>query len=133
VGITLSVPIFSGFRTHYQVRAAAAQIEGRVADRDRVAHQIALDVWRAYQSLLTNSLALRSADELVQAASQSEKMILGRYKAGVGNILDTLNAQSALANAQQQRVAALYSFLISRFALAQAIGELDLTQLERLQ
>jgi outer membrane protein len=129
LGITLSVPLFSGFKTTYQARAAEAQIEGRVAERDRLANQIALDVWKAYQGLLTNSQALRSADDLVLAATQSEKMILGRYKAGVGNILDTLSAQSALANARQQRVAALYNFLISRFALAQAIGQLDLTQI----
>ena len=130
LGITLSVPLFSGFKTTYQVRAAEAQVEGRVADRDRLANQIALDVWKAYQGLLTNSQALRSADDLVVAATQSEKMILGRYKAGVGNILDTLSAQSALATAHQQRVSALYNFLISRFALAQAIGQLDLTQID---
>lgn len=129
IGITLSVPLFSGFKTTYQARAAQAQLEGKVADRDRLANQIALDVWKAYQGMLTNSQALRSADDLVVAAEQSEKMILGRYKAGVGNILDTLTAQSALANARQQRVAALYNFLISRFALAQAIGQLDLTQI----
>jgi outer membrane protein len=129
IGITLSVPLFSGFKTTYQVRAEEAKVEGRVAERDRLANQIALDVWKAYQGLLTNSQALRSADDLVLAATQSEKMILGRYKAGVGNILDTLSAQSALANARQQRVAALYNFLISRFALAQAIGQLDLTQI----
>jgi TolC family type I secretion outer membrane protein len=129
IGVTLNVPLFSGFKTHYQARAAQAQVDGKIAERDRLANQIALDVWKAYQSLLTNSQALRSADDLVNAATESEKMILGRYKAGVGNILDTLSAQSALANARQQRVAALYNFLGSRFSLAQAIGELDLTRI----
>ncbi len=129
IGITLSVPLFSGFKTTYQARAAKAQIDSKLAERDRLANQIALDVWKAYQGLLTNSQALRSADDLVNAATQSEKMILGRYKAGVGNILDTLSAQSALANARQQRVAALYNFLLSRFVLAQAIGQLDLTRI----
>jgi len=130
LGVTLNVPLFSGFKTNYQTRAAEAQIDSKVAERDRLSNQIALDVWKAYQSLLTNSQALRSADDLLLAATQSEKMILGRYKAGVGNILDTLSAQSALANARQQRVAALYNFLASRFALAQSIGQLDLTRLD---
>ena len=127
MGVTLSVPLFSGYKTTYQSRAAEAQLEGRVAERDRLANQVALDVWKAYQGMLSNSQALRSADDLVAAAEQSEKMVLGRYKAGIGNILDTLTAQSALANAHQQRVSALYNFLTSRFALAQAIGQLDLT------
>lgn len=129
IGVTLNVPLFSGFKTTYQSRAAEAQIDLKVAERDRLTNQIALDVWKAYQGLLSNSQALRSADDLVIAAEQSEKMVLGRYKAGIGNILDTLNAQSVLANARQQRVAALYNFLLSRFALAQAIGKLDMTQL----
>ena len=130
IGITLSVPLFSGYRTTYQSRAAEAQVQGRVAERDRLANQIALDVWKAYQGMLSNSQALRSADDLVAAAEQSAKMVLGRYKAGIGNILDTLTAQSILANAHQQRVSALYSFLLGRFALAQAIGQLDLTLTE---
>lgn len=130
MGVTLSVPLFSGFKTNYQVRIAEAQLEGKVAERDRLSNQVALDVWKAYQGLLSNSQALRYADDLVAAAELSEKMILGRYKAGVGKILDTLTAQSTLANAHQQRVSALYNFLFSRFALAQAIGQLDLTQLE---
>ena len=130
IGINLSVPLFTGFRITYQTRAAEARLQGRVAERDMLANQIALDVWKGYQGMLSNSQALRAADDLVAAAEQSAKMVLGRYKAGIGNILDTLTAQSALANAHQQRVNALYNFLFSRFALAQAIGQLDLTQLE---
>lgn len=129
VGVSVSVPWFSGFRDTYQKRAARAQLEGRVAERDRVANQIALDVWTAYQSLLTNSQALRSADDLLASATQSEKMASGRYQAGLGSILDVLVAQSALASAQQQRVAALYGFQTSRFALTQSIGALDMTQI----
>lgn len=132
IGITLNVPLFTGFRNTYQNRVAEQQLEGKVASRDLLANQVALDVWRAYQALLTNSQALRTADDLVASATASEVMTLGRYKAGVSglSIVDVLNAQSALASARQQRVAALYNFLVSRMTLAQAIGVLDLTQLD---
>jgi len=132
IGVTLNVPLFTGFLNTYQSRVAEQQLEGKVASRDLLANQVALDVWKAYQALLTNSQALRSADDLVASAIASEEMTLGRYKAGITglSILDVLNAQSALASARQQRVAALYNFLASRMALAQAIGVLDLTQLD---
>jgi outer membrane protein TolC len=130
LNLTISVPLFTGFRNTYQNRVAELQVENQVAARDLLANKIALDVWKAYQSLLTNSQALRSANDLVTSAEQSEQMTLGRYKAGVGNILDVLTAQSTLASARQQQVTALYNFLASRLALAQAIGELDLTQIE---
>jgi TolC family type I secretion outer membrane protein len=129
VGVQVSVPWFSGFKDTYRNRAAQAQLESTTAERDRVANRIALEVWKAYQALLTNSHALRAAEDLVASADQSEKMALGRYKAGIGSILDTLTAQSTLASANQQRVAALYNFMASKFALAQAIGQLDLTML----
>lgn len=127
IGISVSVPWFSGFRDTYQNRVARAQVEGKVAERDRVANQVALDVWNAYQTLLTNSQALRAANDLLASATQSEKVALGRYQAGLGSILDVLSAQSALASARQQQVGALYTFQASRFALAQSMGQLDLT------
>lgn len=128
LGISLSVPLFTGFRDTYQLRTAQAQLEGRQADREQVMNQIALDVWKAYQSLRTNSQSLRAADDLLASAELSEKMASGRYRAGLGSILDVLNAQSALASASQQRVAALYNYQASKFALVQAIGQLDLSK-----
>lgn len=132
IGVTLSVPLFTGTRNTYQNRAAEMQVEGKVAARDLLANQIALDVWKAYQTLLTNSQSFLAASDLVASAEQSERMTLGRYKAGVANmsILDVLNAQSTLASARQQRVTALYNFQASRLVLAQAIGQLDLTRLD---
>jgi outer membrane protein TolC len=131
IGVTLNVPLFTGMRNTYQNRAAELQVEGKVAARDLLANQIALDVWKAYQTLLTNSQSLMAASDLVLSAEQSERMTLGRYKAGVANmsILDVLNAQSTLASARQQRVAALYNFQASRLALAQSIGQLEVTRL----
>jgi TolC family type I secretion outer membrane protein len=131
IGVTLNVPLFTGTRNTYQNRAAELQVENKVAARDLLANQIALDVWKAYQTLLTNSQSLLAASDLVASAELSERMTLGRYKAGVANmsILDVLNAQSILASARQQRVAALYNFQASRLALVQAIGQLDLTRL----
>ncbi len=132
IGVTLTIPLFTGTRNTYQNRAAEFQLEGQVAARDLLANQIALDVWKTYQALLTNSQSLVAANDLVASAEQSERMTLGRYKAGVANmsIVDVLNAQSTLASARQQRVSALYNFQSSRLALAQAIGLLDLTRLE---
>jgi len=134
IGVSVNFPLFTGFRNGYLIRSSEEQLAGKAAARDLLANQVALDVWRAYQNLLTNSQAVRTADDLVASATASAQMTLGRYKAGVSglSIVDVLNAQSALASARQQRVAALYNFLASRMALAQAIGTLDLTRLDEL-
>ena len=130
IGLTLNVPLFSGFDTTYRVRSAAAQADVRAAQRDRIKNQIALDVWRAYQSLTTATQSLKTAADLVASAEQSERVALGRYKAGVGTVLDLLVAQSALASARLQRIQAQLDWNVYRATLAQSMGALDYTLLQ---
>jgi len=119
------VPIFSGFSTTYNVRAAEARTDVQAARVDNVRLQVALDVWEAYQSLTTATQTIRTSADLLASAEHSERVALGRYKAGIGNILDVLNAQSALANARLQRIQAMLDWQVSRATLARAVGALD--------
>ena len=130
IGIAVNIPIFTGFSTTYRVRAAEAQADAKTAQRDRIALQVALDVWRAYNALLTENQAVRAAMDLLASATASEKVAQGRYRAGVGGILDLLNAQSALAGARQQHIQELYNWRLARVSLAQAMGRLDFAALE---
>jgi TolC family type I secretion outer membrane protein len=132
-GVSVSIPIFTGYNRTYQVKAAEAKLEGQVAARDTVNLQVALDVWQAYQAVVTNTQAVRSSADLVAAATESERLALGRYKAGAGTILDVLNAQSALAAARLQNIQALYNWHIAKAALAQALGQLDFGALSALR
>lgn len=130
IGLTLNVPIFAGFDTTYRVRSAAAQADVRAAQRDRIKNQIALDVWKSYQSLTTATQSLKTSADLVASAEQSERVALGRYKAGVGTVLDLLVAQSALASARLQRIQAQLDWNVYRATLAQSMGALDYTLLQ---
>jgi outer membrane protein len=130
IGVTFSMPLFSGFNTAYRVRGAEAQREAKVAQRDQLAKQVSLDVWRSYFALTTSIESVRASADLVASASASERVATGRYKAGVGGILDLLNAQSALASARQQNIQALYNWRIAMAALAQAMGQLGFDQID---
>lgn len=131
VGLKLNIPIFTGFDTTYRVRNAQAAAEVQAAQRERLRNQVALDVWKAYQSLSTATQSLQTAADLVASAEQSERVALGRYRAGVGTVLDLLSAQSALANARLQRIQAELDWNVYRATLAQAMGALDYTLLEQ--
>lgn len=125
IGINVNIPIFDAYNRLYRVKAAAAQIETKKAQYQRLYNQVSLDVWKAYQDLITATQSIETTTELVTSALRSEEVNLGRYKAGLGTILDVLNAQSALANAKQQRIQAIATWNITRATLAQAIGQLD--------
>ncbi len=133
LGVTVSIPLFTGFNRTYQVQSAQARLENQIAARNTVSLQIALDVWQAYQNLATGTQSVRSSADLVASATESERVALGRYKAGAGTIIDLLNAQSALASARLQNIQALYNWYIAKATLAQSLGQLDLTELGALQ
>ncbi|MGB7815647.1 MAG: TolC family protein [Methylotenera sp.] len=132
LGVTVSIPIFSGYGPSYKIRSAEANAEVRAAQRDQLRLQISLDVWRAYQSLRTANESMRAAAVLVSSAEESSRVALGRYKAGVGNILDSINAQSALASARQQQIQANLNWNIARATLAQSMGGLDNAMIQSL-
>ncbi|MDO8960781.1 MAG: TolC family protein, partial [Methylophilus sp.] len=94
--------------------------------------QISLDVWSAYQNLRTAIESVTASQVLVQSAEESYRLNLGRYKAGLSNIIDTLNAQTALASAQQQQIQASLNANIARATLAQAMGALDSAMIQSL-
>ncbi len=132
IGINLSVPIFSGYAPTYRVRAAEAQVEVKNNQFEQLRLQVALDVWTAYQNLTTATQLLRTTFDLLNSAEQSNRVALGRYKAGVGSILDVLTAQSALASARQQRIQSAFNWNISRATLAQTLGGLDANLIQTL-
>lgn len=132
LGITVAIPIFSGYAPTYRIRAAEATADLRAAQRDRLRLQISLDVWSAYQNLRTALESVTATDTLVKSAEESYRVALGRYKAGVGNIIDTLNAQSALASARQQKIQAALNSNIARATLAQSMGALDNAMIQSL-
>jgi outer membrane protein len=132
LGLTVSIPLFAGYAPTYRIRAAEATADLRAAQRDRLRMQISLDVWTAYQNLRTALESVTATEVLVSSAEQSYRVALGRYKAGVGNIIDTLNAQSALASARQQKIQAALNSNIARATLAQAVGALDNAMIQSL-
>lgn len=125
VGVSVNFPLFTGFNNTYRIRAAETQVEARLAQSEKLSQQIALDVWKAYQGVVTGTQAVKSSLTLLSGATQSERVARGRYQAGVGNILDLLLAQASLANARMQNIQAIYNWHIAKAVLAQSMGMLD--------
>ena len=132
IGIFLSIPLFEGYKPTYLIRSAEATAELNASKRDQLKLQVSLDVWTAYQNLKTANESIIASNVLVSSAEESSRVALGRYKEGVGNIIDTLNAQSALANAKQQKIQSVLNWNIARTTLAQSIGVLDNAMIQKL-
>jgi outer membrane protein TolC len=123
--LSISIPIFTGYFNTYRIQQARDQVREQAATRDRLADDVALEVWRAYQDLRTEGQSLTTANDLVASAQESYNVALARYRAGVGTVIDLLNAQSALSAALVQRIEARLRWNVAKAALARAVGVLD--------
>lgn len=120
--ISVSFPLFTGFKNTYTREAAEHNYEAQAATLEQTQQNIELDVWNNYQNCRTARANIALVDKLVASASKNNEVALGRYKEGVGTILDALNAQSQLAAALLQQANAQYTLQIQRAKLAGAMG-----------
>jgi outer membrane protein len=124
VGLQVNIPLFEGSGRPYRIQSAKAQAEAKSAELANAEQQVSLEVWKSYQSLRTETENLTTTDNLLTSANQSYRVAQGRYKAGVGTIIELLNAQSALADARQQRIKALSNWRTARLKLASSLGKI---------
>ncbi|MEO8880136.1 MAG: TolC family protein [Gemmatimonadaceae bacterium] len=122
LGIT--IPIFNGFGHQYDLAAAKSRVDEQAASANLVRTQLSNQVVNSYVNLHTAATRVRTADILLASAKQSEDVARGRYKAGVGTILDLLTAQSALASARSQQAQTRWTWATALAQLAHDVGVL---------
>ena len=124
VGLSLAVPIFSGWNQRYNTASARAEAERQTALAEQTRQQAGLSVYSNYVALDNALASLVTARALVASATESAALAQGRYKAGVGTFADLLNAQSALASARQQLVQTDFNARTANAQLARAVGNI---------
>jgi TolC family type I secretion outer membrane protein len=122
-GVTLSVPLFSGFLTNNQVREAKENLYAAQANEETFRQSVLLEVQQAYLSLREAEDSVGVAKLTVQQAQENYDIANGRYNAGVGSPLDVTNALVGLSNAKTNYIAALANYKIAEAALLKAMGE----------
>jgi outer membrane protein TolC len=122
--LQLRWPLFTGFRDSFDAAQAEEQAKAAAARSESVEQQAILSVWSSYQAVRTAVQRVRTARDLLSSAQQSADVAQGRYKEGVGSILDVLTAQSALAAARAQEVQARADWQLSVASLAHDTGAL---------
>jgi outer membrane protein TolC len=124
VGVLLHIPVFNGLRNKYEV-AGAKEDERRAAASARSAEQAVIDqVWTSWYDVKTAAQRIETSKDLLESATQSEQVALGRYREGVGTLLDLLTSQTALAGARAQEIAARADWFVAAARLLYSTGGL---------
>lgn len=130
IGVQVSIPFFDGFGRHYQIDQVQAQAEHQHDMLDDARRQVALDVWTSYQRLTGATKNAENSANLLAISGRAWDAAKHRYDAGVGNILELLNTQTALANAKQRRIQAIADWDNARVDLASKLGTLGREDIE---
>ncbi|HEY2852723.1 MAG TPA: TolC family protein [Gemmatimonadaceae bacterium] len=126
IGLGFDLPLFTGMSRQYTLASASEQLAAANARAEQTRQQIALQVFTAYYNLQTSTERVRTAADLLASATESESVARGRYREGVGSIVDLLIAQSALADARAQDAQARWQWHAALAQLAHDVGALGL-------
>jgi outer membrane protein TolC len=121
-GVTLSIPIFSGFLTKNQVAEARAALNVVSANEESLRQNVMLEVQQAYINIKEAAERITVADLTVQQATENLEIASGRYAAGVGNPIEVTDAEVALSTARFSHNQALYDYVIAYASLEKAMG-----------
>ena len=134
IRLTLSIPLFDGFRRNSRVReakflhrAATERLEGV----ERMVVRQTRDAFIGVSSEISRVTALRQA---VASSSTALRATEAGYEIGTRTIVDVLAARQALVAAESNYARSRYDFIITVLTLKSAAGilsEADLTEVSR--
>lgn len=130
IGITVTVPLFDGFLTHYNVQQALAEVKVSEAQLEQTRQATLVAVVEAYADAQSAVRNVQVSEDLLDAAQAAMDSSQRRYDQGVADIVELLNAQTALADARSERTRSLADWRSARLRLLAAGGVLDRIGLE---
>ncbi|GAB3350351.1 TolC family outer membrane protein [Lysobacter tyrosinilyticus] len=130
VGLTLSVPIFSGGATQSRVRQALANRDIATDQLEQTKRALDRNTRNAYQAVVAGISEVEARRlALVSARSAYDASQVG-LEVGTRTVLDVLTNQRNLFSAQQAYAQTKYNFLQNRLLLEQAAGTLDIDDVQ---
>jgi len=122
LGAALRVPLWDGGRMGSDRRQAVSQMHQEQIRAKELRNQVELEIRQALASLDSTGQQITVAEQAIAVAEGELGSARRRYDAGVTNSQEVVDAQTQLASARNDRVAALFNYASARIDLAQAMG-----------
>ncbi len=130
VGLTLNVPIFAGGATQSGVRQALAQRDIAQDTYEQQKRALDRNTRNAYQTLVAGISEVEARRLAVVSAQSAYDASQVGLEVGTRTVLDVIQNQRILFSAQLDYANARYTFLQNRLLLSQAVGALDIAELQ---
>jgi outer membrane protein len=123
--LSLEFPIFTGGRIRAEEARAKLEEQHVAEARRQLEAQIVDEVKSALDELTAARNSVDVANLGLQLAQEEVAQAQRRFAAGVTTNVEVITAQDALARANDNQIAALCQFNVSRASLARATGEIE--------
>ena len=125
VGVSFSINLFKGFQTKNKVQQSKIEVEKTNEQimqlKDGISSQVRIKILDL-QRVKSN---IEAQERNVNIAERAYELATVRYKEGTGSQLEVQNADIALRRAKNNRIRAIYDYIIAKAELKNLIGETE--------
>lgn len=129
--LSLSVPIFDGLRAGADRRIALSRQRSQEARMRNLELQISAELRLAAQDASSRNAQVSVAEKNLQLADEELRLAEQRYRQGVADNREVVDAQNRRAVAADNFVEAVYQYNLSRVELARARGDVRTVLMEK--
>lgn len=122
VGLQLNIPLFTGFFKKYKLEEVRANLSLAKANAETQKLAVISNIQNQYFNQVLAEKQIDVAREALRSAQENLDLAEGRYKAGVGNMLDVTDARNSFFQAETDYNQALYSYITSLYKVERALG-----------
>ena len=124
IGLSLRVPIFSGFGTQAKVQQAENKLEGIKVDLEEAKLSLDLEFVNAKTQIENSIISITNQKENAKLAQEVLDNTNNNYTQGLASLTDLLDAETELVIAQNNYTTALLDYKLAEIQLIKTKGEL---------
>ncbi|KGE15916.1 TolC family protein [Sphingobacterium deserti] len=128
IGLSLSVPIFTGTKRIQEIRKSELQEERIAWDLQNLENQISTEYSAAMANYRSNMNEWRNSKGNMELSEDVYNTIKLQYDAGIKTYLELMTAETDLKTSQLNYLNALYAVLSSKLDIQRALGTVDITE-----
>ncbi|MDE7409828.1 MAG: TolC family protein [Muribaculaceae bacterium] len=123
LGVSLSVPIFSGGTKWYQMKQAQVQQAELALQRENLVNSLNMQVDLALDNINRQVKQIDSSKEGVRQAKKAHDIMLKSFQIGAASYLQLQDSELANSSAQLSYLQAIYNYLVSTSELDLLLGK----------
>ncbi|TDR20611.1 TolC family outer membrane protein [Marinicella litoralis] len=125
ISLNVSVPIFSGGRTSSLTRQARLEYKAAMENLDQTTFSTVRNVRNAVHNVEAGWSSVQARQLAVVSAKSAEEATAAGFEVGTRNIVEVLNSQRSLYQAQRDYSRAKHDYLLNILRLKRAAGVLQ--------